>query len=570
MDDHVRVKVAQDYGDSAPSPSDFLVTYACDVRPSRTSNGLSVRGSRVVVGGGTARHQLRPRPAHRERRGGAVPAPAFPLWVDTLGSQFIYHPDRAFDPVKPIAGCLRRPAGPRHRPFESDDELYLMEHPRRRRPLLEARWTRQTAGFAEDEVAPRQASGCPLPPPPGAGEVVYFTLGHCRSPWDMIHPPHGSRHRAQARLMDRPGVPEILRRASPGQPHRPDRPASWRSLRAGLVSLLSLALQLHVTPGGSMAGVARRIQGLARRRVKTQQLLDADTHEVPKILREESPRFLGDADVPIDHYISRSGTSWRRSGCGAGCGSSPAARSTSPTSATTRSTRSPAARTSSCARTETRSRPTPTPACTAAASSSSTTATARDPLPVPRLRLAPRRQPEGRPGGTGTSRTSRRRASTCPRSRSARGTGSCSSTPIRTPSRSRSSSGARRPLRPLEPARPLRAGPRVQGHPGQLEDRPGGVLRGVPRQRHAPADPPVHRRHQQPGRRVGELQPRHHTGGHAEPAARLDARRRDDPALRPRRAPRRGAVHHRSRRARRPARRWPTPRATGGARSSAS
>ena len=36
-----------------------------------------------------------------------------------------------------------------------------------------------------------------------------------------------------------------------------------------------------------------------------QQLLDTDTHEVPKVLREESPRFLGDEDVSIDHYISR-------------------------------------------------------------------------------------------------------------------------------------------------------------------------------------------------------------------------------------------------------------------------
>ena len=39
--------------------------------------------------------------------------------------------------------------------------------------------------------------------------------------------------------------------------------------------------------------------------ISYQQLLDADTHEVPKILREESPRFFGDEDLPIDHYISR-------------------------------------------------------------------------------------------------------------------------------------------------------------------------------------------------------------------------------------------------------------------------
>ena len=58
-----------------------------------------------------------------------------------------------------------------------------------------------------------------------------------------------------------------------------------------------------------------------------------------------------------------------------------------------------------------------------------------------------------------------------PRSRSARGTGSSSSTQIRRQSRSRSSDLSR-PLRPLELARPLRAGTRVEGHCGQLEDRP--------------------------------------------------------------------------------------------------
>ena len=39
--------------------------------------------------------------------------------------------------------------------------------------------------------------------------------------------------------------------------------------------------------------------------LRYQQLLDTDTHEVPDVLREESPRFLGDADVSIDRFISR-------------------------------------------------------------------------------------------------------------------------------------------------------------------------------------------------------------------------------------------------------------------------
>jgi phenylpropionate dioxygenase-like ring-hydroxylating dioxygenase large terminal subunit len=46
--------------------------------------------------------------------------------------------------------------------------------------------------------------------------------------------------------------------------------------------------------------------GLARSPgLSYQQLLDTDTHEVPKVLREESPRFMGDHDISIDRYISR-------------------------------------------------------------------------------------------------------------------------------------------------------------------------------------------------------------------------------------------------------------------------
>jgi len=39
--------------------------------------------------------------------------------------------------------------------------------------------------------------------------------------------------------------------------------------------------------------------------VTYQELLDTDTHPVPDVLRLESPRFLGDDDIPIDRYISR-------------------------------------------------------------------------------------------------------------------------------------------------------------------------------------------------------------------------------------------------------------------------
>lgn len=36
-----------------------------------------------------------------------------------------------------------------------------------------------------------------------------------------------------------------------------------------------------------------------------QELLDTDTHEVPPVLRLQSPKYLGDADVSIERYISK-------------------------------------------------------------------------------------------------------------------------------------------------------------------------------------------------------------------------------------------------------------------------
>ena len=43
--------------------------------------------------------------------------------------------------------------------------------------------------------------------------------------------------------------------------------------------------------------------------ISYQALLDADTHPVPDVLRLESPRYLGNADIPIERYISHE---WHR------------------------------------------------------------------------------------------------------------------------------------------------------------------------------------------------------------------------------------------------------------------
>ena len=55
---------------------------------------------------------------------------------------------------------------------------------------------------------------CVVPATTGDGEVVSFTLGHCRSHWDMIDPPHnGARWPTVERgSWHVPEFMEILRR----------------------------------------------------------------------------------------------------------------------------------------------------------------------------------------------------------------------------------------------------------------------------------------------------------------------------------------------------------------------
>ena len=77
VDDHVRVRVAQHFGDvGAITASDFLVTYTCDLRPSpdeqqavrswveRGGRWVALHGTNCVLG---SRRRTRWRPVHRAR-----------------------------------------------------------------------------------------------------------------------------------------------------------------------------------------------------------------------------------------------------------------------------------------------------------------------------------------------------------------------------------------------------------------------------------------------------------------------------------------------------------------------
>jgi uncharacterized protein len=216
-DERVRVKVAQHFHDvDMIAVSKFLVTYTCDVRP--TDDEQQAIRQWVEAGGRwLALHAtncaLDPPPALGE---GVFETPrVFPLWADTLGSQFLSHPSIEPYTVAVSPGAEDDPLIAGIGAFKAGaDELYLMEHRPDIVPLLETHWTGGTRGFAESEWFEDRPRPVLYRRPLGRGEVVYFTLGHCRSHWDMDAPPHnGARYpEIQRGSWEIPQFIEILRR----------------------------------------------------------------------------------------------------------------------------------------------------------------------------------------------------------------------------------------------------------------------------------------------------------------------------------------------------------------------
>jgi uncharacterized protein len=183
--DEFRVRVQPDYEDlSTLGQTSILVSYTCDARPSLESQQqirlwvegggrwLALHGTNAALGDASVRPVASPR--------------IFPLWADTLGTQFIAHP--------PIAPYTVEVTNPDHwlvagiEPFEATDELYLSDYPNRAtlQPLLHTTWVGEAPGFADSDWSGMDPMHLVMYLRPlGAGGVLYNTLGHCRSHYDM-------------------------------------------------------------------------------------------------------------------------------------------------------------------------------------------------------------------------------------------------------------------------------------------------------------------------------------------------------------------------------------------------
>ena len=210
--DEFRVRVQPDYEDvDGITSAEILVSYTCDVRPSekaqRAIRDWVENGGRWVALHGTNSALTLGGP------NGVESPRVFPLWAETLGSQFVAHP-----PIQPYTVTVSDPshwlvAGIES--FDTDDELYLSEYADRDslHPLLHTTWSGEATGFAEADWT----SGDPTHLVMylrhlGSGAILYNTLGHCRGHYDM-KPVLDYYPRIERCSWEKPAYYELLRRS---------------------------------------------------------------------------------------------------------------------------------------------------------------------------------------------------------------------------------------------------------------------------------------------------------------------------------------------------------------------
>lgn len=181
--ERIRVRVAADYSDTAAiAEADALVTYTCDVRPDEQQQATL---SRYVASGGRwlALHGTNSFIDWLPDGRVSIPRTA-PAFMQLLGSQFVAHP-----PVGEYRVLVTDPQHPLVRdiePFTVVDELYLSQLHGSNHVLLHTHYNgKAQRGFADREWFSDDPRPVLYLHRHGQGEVLYFTLGHCRGRYDM-------------------------------------------------------------------------------------------------------------------------------------------------------------------------------------------------------------------------------------------------------------------------------------------------------------------------------------------------------------------------------------------------
>ncbi|MAT95286.1 MAG: trehalose utilization [Halioglobus sp.] len=184
----IKVQVGADYSAIEEiCACDFLITYTCDVVPTEAQTLRLIdwvkSGRKWFALHGTNSVLRFLEPAADGGLRVDCPEENVPF-MEMLGSQFMAHP-----PIQPYEVHATDPTHPLVRDipvFTVDDELYLCKMHGEHQTLMHCNWQDDVQEFVRDDWKKDSAIQPVLYLHPyGAGEVLYFTLGHCRGKYDM-------------------------------------------------------------------------------------------------------------------------------------------------------------------------------------------------------------------------------------------------------------------------------------------------------------------------------------------------------------------------------------------------
>jgi len=183
--DNVTVRVFEDFSNiEAIGEADFIVSYTCDVLPTEAEQ-VALKDFLSAGKRWFALHGTNSLIAWVNDPPPLVSTPRdAPLFMEMLGSQFLAHPPvgqykvQVTDPEHPLVAGIEA--------FDTTDELYMMEHHGECHCLLHTEFSDNVEDFVEGDWRGKDPRHMVLYLHSyKAGQVLYFTLGHCRGKYDM-------------------------------------------------------------------------------------------------------------------------------------------------------------------------------------------------------------------------------------------------------------------------------------------------------------------------------------------------------------------------------------------------
>lgn len=183
--DRVRCTVHSDYSEIVVlEKADAVIAYTCDVRPTAKE---SISLSRAIRGGARllALHATNSAIDPPVAGGPKIfrTPDAMPEFTALLGNRFLAHPKIA--PIRIEVVQPEHPLVAGVPSFVTTDELYVMELCDGLDVILDTEFTGDCPGFEVAHSGSRTRHPVLFTRGEGDGEVVYFTLGHCRGRLDV-------------------------------------------------------------------------------------------------------------------------------------------------------------------------------------------------------------------------------------------------------------------------------------------------------------------------------------------------------------------------------------------------